>query len=70
MLVCGMFRTFAAIMERSAEAKEAFEARVGYTALRELVSELIIPTTTVLQEALNMVSHSTSTFSYPYTGLA
>lgn len=65
-----MFRTFAAIIERSAEAKEAFEARVGYTALRELVSELITPTTAILQEALNMVSHNTSAFFDPYTGLA
>lgn len=68
-LVCGVFRTFAAIMERSAEAKEAFEVRVGYTALRELVCELTTPTTTILQEALNMVSHNTSAFFLPYTGL-
>ena len=31
--------------------------RVGYTSLSEVVSDLIAPTTAILQEALNMVRH-------------
>ena len=52
-----MFRAFTAVMERSAEIREGFEVRVGYTILSEVISDLIAPTTAVLQEALNMVRH-------------
>lgn len=44
-------------MEQSVDIKEGFEVRVGYTSLSEVVSDLIAPTTTILQEALNMVRH-------------
>lgn len=50
-----MFRAFTAVMEKSAEIREGFEVRVGYTTLSEVISDLMAPTTTILQEALNMV---------------
>ena len=56
-LVCGMFRAFTAVMEQSAEIREGFEVRMGYTILSEVVSDLITPTTAILQEALNMVRY-------------
>lgn len=56
-LVCGVFRAFTAVMEQSVEIREGFEVRVGYTILSEVVSDLIVPTTAILQEALNMVRY-------------
>ncbi len=54
-LVCGIFRAFSAVTKNCPSTRQDFEQRVAQTWLFSLITDLIIPTKHVLQEALNMV---------------
>ena len=50
-----MLQALAAMVTGSSELRESLEATVGYTHISDLISDLCTPSTTILQEALNMV---------------
>lgn len=55
ILACSVLRSLTTVMQGSPTIREAFDSTVGYSRLRELLSDLGPPTNAMLSEALNMV---------------
>lgn len=60
VLVCSLFRAFSAVTKKCAATRQDFEHRVSHSWLFQAIAKVATPTEAILQEALNMVSHSPS----------